>query len=221
MLDTELALSWCVLCKRYFLHHSHQISLGVYEIFVLEYQQLKNETRYEMLSSSLLDPLSRVAMRPICANSIEEGCVWLSSFSMETSNLTGAVWPCDCRAGQMMTSSMLTNCLLHIWSLSLWHALCLSSTLWHSPWDANVWKEDASMMSWCSLVDGRLYKWSEGHAEHIFVGAEDHYCCICLFLLIWSVHPKSCSLCQLQHLGNREWWACNLGVAEITLSRSS
>ena len=61
----------------------------------------------------------------------------------------------------------LSSCLLHTWSLSLWHAVCLSSTLWHSQWDANVWNEDASMMSWCSLVDGRLYWWNEGNAEHI------------------------------------------------------
>ena len=91
----------------------------------------------------------------------------------------------------------LSNCLLHTWSLSLWHAVCLSSTLWHSQWDANVWNEDASMMSWCGLLDGRLHWWSEGHAEHIFVGAEDHYCCICQLLLIRSIHPKPGSLCQL------------------------
>ena len=80
----------------------------------------------------------------------------------------------------------LSSCLLHTWSLSLWDAVCLSSTLWHNQWDANVWNEDASMISWCSLVDGRLYWWSEGHADHIFVGVEDNYCCICQFLLIQS-----------------------------------
>ena len=76
------------------------------------------------------------------------------------------------------------------------HDVCLSSTLWHSQWDANVWNEDASMISWCSLVDASLYWWSEGHAEHIFVGVEDNYCCICQFLLIRSIHPKPGSLCQ-------------------------
>ena len=76
------------------------------------------------------------------------------------------------------------------------HDVCLSSTLWHSQWDANVWNENASMISWCSLVDGWLYWWSEGHVEHIFVGVEDNYCCICQFLLIRSIHPKPGSLCQ-------------------------
>ena len=64
----------------------------------------------------------------------------------------------------------LSRCLLHTWPLSLWHAVCLSSTLWHSQWDANVWNEDASMMSWFNLVDRTLYWWSEGHAEYSFVG---------------------------------------------------
>ena len=59
--------------------------------------------------------------------------------------------------------------------------------------------------------------WSEGHAEHIFVGAEDHYCCICQFVLIRSIHPKPGSLCQLWHLSRREWWACHLGCRNNTI----
>ena len=58
---------------------------------------------------------------------------------------------------------------------------------------------------------------SEDHAEHIFVGAEDNYGCICQFPLIRSIHPKTGSLCQLWHLNHRKWWACNLDVAEITI----
>ena len=111
-------------------------------------------------------------MRPICANIIEESCLLSSSFRLETSNLFGAFCPCDRRAGMWWRPVYnLSSCLLHTRSLSLWHAVCLSSTLWHSQWDANVWNEDASMMSWCGLVDGRLYWWSEGHAEHVFFGA--------------------------------------------------
>ena len=75
-------------------------------------------------------------------------------------------------------------------------------------WDAIVWNEDASMISWCSLLDGRLYWWSEGHVEHIFVGVEDNHCCICQFLLIRSILPKSGSLCQLWHLRSLLLWCC-------------
>ena len=81
-------------------------------------------------------------------------------------------------------------------------------------WRRVCWQPIYKLPSW-------LYWWSEGHAEHIFVGVEDNYCCICQFLLIRSIHPKLGSLCQFWHLGHREWWAYNLGVAEITLSRSS
>ena len=144
-----------------------------------------------MLSSSLLDPLNWVAMRPICANIIEESCLLLSSFSFETSNVFGAFWPCGCCAEWMMTSSMLTTRLFHTWSLSLWNDVCLSSTLWHNQCDANVWSQNASMVSWCSLVDGRRYWWSGGHAEHIFVGVEDNYSCICQLLLFRSILPKA------------------------------
>ena len=64
--------------------------------------------------------------------------------------------------------------------------VCSTNGLCHSgmmsvfpPYYASVWNEDASsMIFWCSLVDGRLYWWSEGHVEHIFVGVEDNYCCI-------------------------------------------
>ena len=40
-----------------FLHHSHQTSFGICELYVLAYQQLKSETRFEIQSCSLLDPL--------------------------------------------------------------------------------------------------------------------------------------------------------------------
>ena len=119
--------------------------------------------RFEMLSSSLLDPLNWVAMRPICANIIEESCLLLSSFSLETSIRCGAFclvvtvqerwWRRVCWQPVYNLSSRLLN----TWSLSLWHAVCLSTTLWRSQWDTTVWNEYASMMSWCSLVDGRLY----------------------------------------------------------------
>ena len=210
-------------CVSDILHHSHQNSYGVCEIFVLEYQQLKNETRFEMLSMSLLDPLNWVAMRLICANIIEESCPsgWRHPISLELSGLVIAAQDRWWRRICWQPVYNLSSCLLYTWSLSLWHAVCLSSVLWHSQWYDNVWNDDSSIMPWCSLVDGRLYWWSEGHAEHIDVGAEDHYGCICQFLLIRSIHPKPGSLCQLWHLSHREWWACNLGVVEITLSRSS
>ena len=68
MLDIEQVPSWCVLCKLYFCSRrswiSHQTSLGICELYVLAYQQLKSETRFEILSCSLLDPLYWVAMRP-------------------------------------------------------------------------------------------------------------------------------------------------------------
>ena len=71
-----------------FLYHSHLTSLGVCKCFVLEYHQLKSETRFEMLSGSVLDPLNCVSMRPMCTNITEESCR-LFSFSLETSSLFG------------------------------------------------------------------------------------------------------------------------------------
>ena len=51
---------------------------------------------------------------------------------------------------------------------------------------------------------GKPYWWSADHAQHIFLGAEDHYFCICLCPLILSLLPKCGGLCQIWHWTHQE-----------------
>ena len=110
--------------------------------------------------------------------SLTNACLLLSCFSLETSNFFGTFLPCGHHTGWMCRLSLLTTSLWsvqqsapHIVFVTLtsclsllctmtWHPVCPSFALWHSQWDASVWSEGTSMMSFCELVDGRLCWWS-------------------------------------------------------------
>ena len=83
-----------------------------------------------------------------------------------------------------------------------------------SQWDASVWSEGASMLSFCELVDGRLYWWSVIHALHTSLKGGVHCCCTSLHLQIQSLLPRSGGLCPLCHWSPRGGWVCLSGVLQ-------
>ena len=102
--------------------------------------------------------------------------------------------------------------LYHTQSLSLWHPVCPSFALWHSQWDASVWSEGASMMSFCKLVDRRLCWWSVIHALHTSLKGGVHCCCTSQHLQIQSLLPRFGGLCPLWHWSPWGGWVCLSGV---------
>ena len=96
----------------FLLHHSRKNSLSVWEMHVLGSRQLKNEPRFERLSSFLLGPLNRVALH--LNGSVMKACLLLSWYSFKTSNLFGAFLSCGRRVGWIVRLSLLTTSL---WSV--------------------------------------------------------------------------------------------------------
>ena len=82
-----------------FLCHSHQTSLGIYEILVLGNSLLKSEHCLKTVQLSSTSPELCSSASKRLQISLMNACLLLSCFSLETANLFGTFWPFGHRKG--------------------------------------------------------------------------------------------------------------------------